>query len=279
MSDGPALDPAKPLAGRSVIVTRTREQAAALARPLEALGAEVIALPVIEIVDPADWAPVDIAIAHLTDYDWVVFTSTNGVERLVARVREHGLEPAERFASAGVRIAAVGTATAERLASAGVRADAVPASRDFRAEGLIEAFRVLGAGDEGHRWRVLLPRALEAREILPDTLRELGCEVDVVPVYRTITASPDPALVARLAQGGVDAVTFTSGSTVRNFLALLKTQHLEPRQVMEHLTVASIGPVTTQALEERGYEPDVEAAQPTMAAMAAAVGEYFRARA
>jgi uroporphyrinogen III methyltransferase / synthase len=167
MVDTAATASEGPLAGRSVIVTRTSAQAAALAEPLKGLGAEVIAVPVIEIVDPEDWSSVDIAVAHLSDYDWVILTSTNGADRFLARVREHGLEPAERLASAGVRVAAVGSATAERLTAAGVRVDTVPPKGDFRAEGLVDAFRNLGAGRDGCHWRMLVPRALEAREVLP----------------------------------------------------------------------------------------------------------------
>lgn len=278
MTDVRPTDPTKPLAGRSVIVTRTREQAASLADLLEALGADVIAMPVIEIIDPVDWSGVDIAIARLSDYDWVVLTSTNGVDRFFARVREHGLEPAERLASAGVRVAAVGSATAARLATQGVRSDIVPASGDYRAEGLIDAFRELCAcheGAPGRRWRVLIPRAMEARQILPESLRELGCEVDVIPVYRTIAATPDPSTVQRLKSGVVDAIAFTSGSTVRNFLDLLEKQGLDPREIMDCLVVASIGPVTTEALRKRGFEPSIEAAEATVPALAAAMGEYF----
>ncbi len=262
-----------PLAGRSVIVTRTREQAAALVEPLEELGADVLALPVIAIVEPEDWGQVDIAIAHLSDYDWVVLTSSNGVDRFLTRVREHGLDPAERLASSGVNVAAVGSATASRLQSAGVTVDLVP--RDFRAEGLIEAFR---DADVCHGRRVLIPRALEAREILPETLRELGCEVDVVPVYRTVPAEPDLDVLDRIRKGSVDAVTFTSGSTVRNFIALLDKVGLDAGAHMKRLVVASIGPVTTEALRKRGFDADVEAAESTMPALADALARYFSAK-
>jgi uroporphyrinogen III methyltransferase/synthase len=270
MADASYSESVLPLAGRSVIVTRTREQAAELVEPLEELGAEVLSLPVIAIVEPDDWGQVDIAIAHLSDYDWLVLTSTNGVDRFLARVREHGLDPAERLASSGVNVAAVGSATAARLQSAGVAVDLVP--RGFHAEGLVDAFR---DSDACHGRRVLIPRALDAREVLPESLRELGCEVDVVPVYRTVPADPDAVVLDRIRKGTVDAVTFTSGSTVRNFIALLDKVGLDAARHMQRLVVASIGPVTTEALKRRGFEPDVEAIESTMTALAAAVGAHY----
>ena len=257
---------ARPLSGRTVIVTRTREQAAALAEPLEALGAEVLAFPVLEVVDPDDWAPIDAAIGHLSDYDWIVFTSTNAVDRFFRRFGEIA---GDTQALGSARLAAVGSATAARLRSRGLEPSLVP--DDFRAEGLVEEFRRLAASEERVHWRVLIPRALEAREILPDALRELGCEVDVAPVYRTVAATPDPAVLARLRAGTVDAVTFTSGSTVRNFIAALESAGLDPTEVMGRLVVASIGPVTTASLRKRGYQADVEGAESTMPALAEAL--------
>jgi len=164
----------------------------------------------------------------------------------------------------------VGSATAARLEAAGVRVDLVP--REFRGEGLADAFR---EAEVCHGCRVLIPRALEAREILPATLRELGCEVDVVPVYRTVPAEPDHAVLDRIRTGTVDAVTFTSGSTVRNFVTLLDKVGLDAGKQMEQLVVASIGPVTTEALRKRGFEPDVEASESTMPALAEALGAYY----
>jgi uroporphyrinogen III methyltransferase/synthase len=161
-----------PLNGRSVIVTRTLAQAHTLAKPLEALGAEVLAFPVLETVDPKDWGPLDAAIADLASYDWVVLTSTNGVDRFLKRFRA---VKGSRDAILGAKFAAVGSATAEKLATHGLPPALVPA--DFRAEGLVEAFRELGAGPG---CRVLIPRAEDAREILPDELGAMGCDVDVV---------------------------------------------------------------------------------------------------
>jgi len=258
-----------PLSGRSVVVTRTREQAAALAEPLEALGAEVLAFPVLETVDPEDWGPADAAIADLASYDWVVLTSTNGVERFLRRFKAGG---GSKEALLSRKFAAVGSATAEKMRKHGIPPTLVP--EDFRAEGLVDAFASMGACDG---WRVLVPRALEAREILPDALREMGCTVDVVPVYRVVPAAPDPAVLERLSAGSVDVLTFTSGAIAKAFLASVTGAGLDAGAVMSRSVVASIGPVTTTALRATGYEADIEARESTMASLAAAVAEYFSA--
>ncbi len=260
---------AGPLEGRSVIVTRRHDQAASLAEPLEALGAEVVAFPVIDIVPPENWTPADEAARRIEDYDWVVFTSANAVAEFLNRASAvTGDEPVHVLAKPWV--AAVGKSTARTLEAIGVQVDLVP--EDARAEGLATAFDEMGAGPG---WKVLIPRAEEAREVLPDALRASGAEVDVVVVYRTVPAEPDPAVVERLRAGGVDAVTFTSGSTVRHFVERLADAGLDPSGQMEHLVVASIGPVTTRALEKRGFHADVEAAEATMGSLAAALAAHY----
>ncbi|MDZ4168071.1 MAG: uroporphyrinogen-III synthase [Coriobacteriia bacterium] len=249
----------EPLAGRSVVVTRTREQSRSLAAPLEALGAEVIVCPVIAIVDPPDTGPADEAIAHLGEYDWVVLTSVNAVERLLALMGACGCS---LDALAATQVAAVGDATAQALEDAGVTVGLLP-PEEFSAEGLIDEFVARGVGPG---WRILVPRALKAREVLPQTLRGLGAVVDVVPVYQTVAAEPDPKVVERLRQG-VDAVTFTSPSTVRNFLAVLEAAGLVVDATLGHTVLASIGPVTSEALVEAGLVADVEADPSTVPAL------------
>lgn len=246
-----------PLAGRFVVVTRSAEQSRALAAPLEAAGATVLASPAIAIVDPPDTAAVREAIGQLTGYTWIVFTSANAVERFDDLGGGEGLRACPHPA-----IAVVGTATAAALRARGMEPDLIPG--DYRAEGLVAAFTELGVGSG---WRVLIPRALEAREILPDTLCELGAVVDVVPVYRTVAAEPDPQVVERLSAGEVDAVTFTSPSTVRNFLEGLRTAGLDPAVALDGVVLASIGPVTTDALAEAGLVASVEAEPSTVEAL------------
>jgi uroporphyrinogen III methyltransferase/synthase len=256
-----------PLAGRRVVITRARAQARKLAEPLEALGAEVLAMPVLEVTDPPDPSAVDAAIRELPSYDWLVLTSTNAVDRFFAR-----LVFVDRTAEAlsHVKIAAVGRATAGYLREKGVEPDLVP--EDSRAEGLVAAFRALGVG-EG--CRVLLPRALVAREVLPDELRAMGAQVDVVPAYQTVPVEADPAVIELLREGGIDVVTFTSGAIARAFVSALREAGLDPEEVLSRVVVASIGPVTTGELAEMGYRPAVEAPKAMMASLAQAVGEYF----
>jgi uroporphyrinogen III methyltransferase/synthase len=234
----------RPLFGRSVVVTRAREQASELRQRLEALGAEVIELPAIAI------ERVDFALPPLDRYTWLVFTSANGVTAFL----ERGLTPAglDVRVLAGMRIAAIGPGTAAALAERGLRADLVP--ERFVAESLLDAFPVPSSEGE----RVLLARAERARDVLPAGLVERGYEVDVLGVYRTVHAAPDPALVDRVRRGEVDALTFTSSSTVTNLCDLLGG--VPERQPL----VASIGPVTSRTAKERGLRVDIEATEHTI---------------
>jgi uroporphyrinogen III methyltransferase/synthase len=256
-----------PLRGRSVVVTRPLDQARALAEPLAALGAEVLAMPVLEVVDPPDSGPIDDAIRELASFDWVVLTSSNAVDRFFARLR---CAEASAEGLSAVKVAAVGSATADRMREQGVEPDLVPARA--RAEGLVEAFRELGVGSG---CRVLVPRALKAREVLPDALREMGAEVEVAPVYQVVPVEPDPGVVARLREGTVDCVTFTSGAIAREFVNALEAAGLDAGDVMSRLVLATIGPVTTDDLEVIGYRAGIEAPQATMRSLAEAIAEYF----
>jgi uroporphyrinogen III methyltransferase / synthase len=261
------IDMAEPLAGRCVLVTRTREQAHSLVDPLEALGAEVLSMSVLETADPADWAPVDAAIRAIGSYDWVIFTSTNGVDRFLARFREvHG----DYTNLITTCIAAVGSATAHRLRAAGFPPALVP--EDFRAEGLIAAFSEIDVEECRH---VLIPRAEEGREVLPAALRKMGCEVDVIVVYRTVPTHPDPAIIQRLRDGAVDVGTFTSGAIAKAFLSAVSSAGLDTDEVMRGMAVASIGPITSEALRQLGYEADIEAEESTMGALVNAILYHY----
>ncbi len=229
----------RPLFGRTIVVTRAREQASGLRLRLEELGAEVLELPAIEIT------PIDVTVPELGRYEWLVFTSANGVRAFF----HDGLAPAglDARALAGVRLAAIGPGTAHALGTRGLRADLIP--ERFVAESLLEAFPPPSTPGA----RVLVARAEVARDILPDGLTERGYAVDVLPVYRTRPATPDPALVARVVEGRFDAVTFTSSSTVDNFCS-----QVDPRPDPFPLVV-SIGPVTSATAVERGLRVDAEA--------------------
>jgi uroporphyrinogen III methyltransferase/synthase len=234
----------RPLFGRTVVVTRAREQASELRARLTHLGASVVELPSIAI------EPIDVALPELSGYAWVVFTSVNGVHAFFDR----GLAPAGLDARAlgGTRVAAIGPGTAAALADRGIRVDLVP--ERFVAESLLEAFPDPG----GSGARVLLARAAQARDVLPDGLAARGYAVDVVSVYRTVTAAPDPDALARVRAGGVDAVTFTSSSTVRNFVDLVGPLP-DPGP-----PVVSIGPVTSATARELGLDVTAEASEHTI---------------
>jgi len=246
---------ARPLFGRSIVVTRAREQVSGLRARLETLGAEVLELPTIR-VEPADFE-----LPELDSYGWVVFTSVNGVGALFDR----GLAPVglDARALAGVRLAAIGPGTADALARRGLSVDLVPGR--FVAEGLLEAFPAPTRTGE----RVLLPRAREARDVLPEGLGERGYEVDVLAVYRTVRGDPDPAALERVRRDEVDAITFTSSSTVRNFCdAVGELSAPQP-------AVVSIGPVTSATARERGLTVSAEATEHTIDGLVERTVEYL----
>jgi len=263
----------KPLFGRTIVVTRSRAQASDLSVKLIDLGAEVLEFPVIRVTDPDSWEPVDQAVSNLQVYDWVVFTSVNGVERFFGRM-EHMDVDARQLA--GCRVAAIGPATAARCMERGIRPDYVPG--EYRAEGVLEGFCERGVGEGS---RILIPRALEAREVLPDTLRERGAIVDVVPVYQTVLGQGEPSVVQRLAEGSIDVVTFTSSSTVKNFFQLAEEglpQGTSVADTMADVLVASIGPITSDTARDNGLTVGVEATEYTIHGLVQAMMDYYAAR-
>lgn len=233
----------RPLFGRRVLVTRTRQQASALSEALRAAGAEPVELPVIEVTEPLDGgAALRSAAGDLSAYDWVVLTSPNGAERLLAAVAAAGGD-ARSFGSA--RVAAIGPSTAAVLAAGGIRADLLP--ERFVAESLLDAFPAPGAGDRG---RVLLARAEVARDVLPDGLRAHGWAVEVVDAYRTVPATlTDEQRALGL---GADIITFTSSSSVERFLESAGVDAVPP-------VVACIGPITAGTARQHGLTVDIEA--------------------
>jgi uroporphyrinogen III methyltransferase / synthase len=242
-----------PLAGRSVVVTRTREQASELSAGLAALGATPIEMATIAVAEAGDGgAALREAVARLSSYDWVVLTSANSVERLFGALTD-------ARALAGVRVAAIGAGTAAALSAHGVAADLVP--QGYVGEALVEAFRPLGGGG-----RVLLPRAAVARDVVPDGLREIGFEVDVVEAYRTVRPELSPALLASVA--AADAVTFTASSTVTGFLELAGLARIPP-------VVACIGPITAATARQAGVKVDAVAEEHSIAGLLAALVSLF----
>jgi uroporphyrinogen III methyltransferase/synthase len=228
-------------------VTRAREQASELRAQLESLGATVLELPSIVI------EPLPFEVPDLAQYAWVVFTSVNGVTHFF----ERGLHTCGRDARAlgAVRVAAIGPGTATALTRYGINADLVP--ERFVAESLLDAMPAPAAPHD----RVLLARAEKARDVLPEGLHALGYEADVLAVYRTVPATPDPDDLARVRAGAVDAITFTSSSTVENFCDVVGA--IDDAQPL----VVSIGPITSKTAQARGLRVDAQADPHTIAGL------------
>jgi uroporphyrinogen III methyltransferase/synthase len=249
-----------------VLVTRARAQSAELARLLEAAGAEVMHHAAIEIVPPLSWESLDEVIAEPGSFQRVVFTSTNGVDAFFARSATLSCDVPLR----GVKVAAVGRATADSLRAHGVEPDLVP--EKFQASELLPLL-----GDDQRGLRTAIVRALEGREVLVDELRARGGDVHVAVAYETKKAASIPDdLRAALAGGEIDALTFTSPSTVEGTFSHLSGAELE--LVLASCVIVSIGPVTTKALARFGAMDVVEAAESTVEGLAAAVVEQFTRR-
>jgi len=252
----------RPLFGRSVLVTRALTQASNLALALEQLGAEVLQTPVIRIESMADSADMRNAVRCAGEFDWMVFTSVNGVDAFRKTLDLEGLDVR---VLAGVKLAAIGGPTAARLREIGLRVDLVP--KRFVAEGLLEAFDALDAMTGK---KCLIPRSEIARPLLVDGLRERGAEVQEVSAYRTVAgdAFPDEA-VARLENGGIDLVTFTSSSTVTNFIDALPEKRRSA--IVPRIKGASIGPITSETMRERGVSIVATAKESTIPALVEAI--------
>ncbi|SFW40329.1 uroporphyrinogen-III C-methyltransferase [Selenomonas ruminantium] len=249
----------RPLFGKRILVTRARSQASKLTAKLENLGAEVLETPAIALADPVDnYAALDKAIDHVADYHWLIFTSANGVGRFFARMFKAGKDAR---ALGYAKIAAIGSATAEKLKQYGLVADVIP--QEYRAEGVVEALK----GKLPPHAKILIPRAEEAREVLPDTLREMGAEVEVAPAYRTVCGQVDgEALAAELKEGRIDMVTFTSSSTVKNLVNIIGSA-----EVLKSVKTACIGPVTADTAKSLGIEPDIIAKEYTIDGLVEAI--------
>jgi uroporphyrinogen III methyltransferase/synthase len=245
----------RPLCGARLLVAGSRGTSERLRDRLTALGADVMMQPVVRITDPPDWAPVDAALERLDQYDWLVFSSGNGVDHLVRRVFEHGGD-VRRLGC--VKLAAVGAGTAERLARYHLQADF--AFEQFSAESLAQAL----VGQAEAR-RFLLAEATKGWDVLVDELQAAGSLVDQIAVYdRVEVEAPNPEVVAALSSGDVDWVTVTSSATARSLVRLYG-------DALRHARIASLSPLTSSALRDVGYEPAVEAFPHTVAGLVDAI--------
>lgn len=262
-----AMGNREPLAGKTIVITRAQHQAAEFSRRLTDLGAQVIEFPTIEIVPPDSWGPLDEAIDNLCAYDWVVFTSANGVRSFVRRLRERGKGIDELK---GIRFCAIGPRTAGEMKGANIAVHVVPS--EYRAEAVVESLKKEGLMGK----RVLLARAQKAREILPRDLREHGAQVDVVPVYQTVRGRGETSQFLRLLEDRrIDAIAFTSSSTVSNFMGMFSSNKDELLRGLAHVAIAVIGPITRERAVELGLPVHIGPAEYTIPALTQAMAEYF----
>ena len=253
------------LFGKTVVVTRARAQASELVRRLSDLGAACLECPTIKVVRPEDWSPLDAAIDNIGTYDWLVFTSVNGVSFFFERLYE---KEKDVRALKDVSTAAIGPATAKRLRDFGLKSDIVPET--YQAESIVEAFKQEPMNGK----RVLLPRAKEARPVLPVQLRKMGAIVDEIAAYQTEqTRENVDVLIKRLEEDSIDLLTFTSSSTVKNFKALLPPERFE--SLTEGVSVASIGPITTETARELGFKVDIMARDYTIDGLCEAILKHY----
>ncbi|WP_238492473.1 uroporphyrinogen-III C-methyltransferase [Desulfotruncus alcoholivorax] len=252
----------KPLFGQRILVTRSREQASVLSRLIENLGGEPVEFPTITIADPDDFEPLDKAIKHIETYDWIVFTSVNGVKSFIKRFQYFNRDIRDLK---GIRLCAIGPQTGKELRSMALYVDYIPA--EYRAEEIVEGLKhKISSGD-----RILLPRADIARKLLPESLRALGAEVDEVIAYRTLaTSSNAGAIKEMLAKGKINIITFTSSSTVRNFITLLG---IEPSDtsLLKNTKIACIGPITVKTAADLGLRCDIVAHEYTIPGLVKAI--------
>ena len=258
-----------PLAEKTIVVTRAREQAGEFASALKKLGADVFLFPTIEIAPPESYADLDEAISNFADYDWLVFTSVNGVEHFLSRLGALNLEIADLDL---LRVCAVGEATAERLRLAQIHLDIIPA--DSSAEGVFEELRNY-VGDDFADLRFLLPRSEIAREILPQKLIEAGAIVRNPVAYRTVL--PEFTDVSRLKSlllvGSIDCVTFTSPSTFKNFAQIFGNSDLSI--LLKGVKIACIGETTARAIRESNLTVHIISEEATSSAFARAISEHL----
>ena len=260
---------ARPLFGKRVLVTRPREQATELVEQLEAMGADAIEAPMIRILPPEDFAPLDEACAGVSQFDWIVFASANAVDAFFDRLLAG---PQDVRALSGVKLCVVGSATGDRLSDYGLKVDLEPT--EFRGEAVVRA--ITAAGSVSGK-KILLPRADVGREVIADELRKQGADVTEVTAYRTVVAEPErdgePDIYRMLLERRIDVVTFTSPSAVRNFVRVLGAE--PAADLLGGTLVASIGPVTAEAAAQYKIQTTIMPATYTIPALVSAIVAHF----
>ena len=260
---------ARPLFGRRILITRPREQATELVELVESMGAEAIEAPMIRIVPPDDYGPLDEACARAGTFDWIIFSSTNAVDPFIDRLLR---TPHDLRELKGVKLCVVGPAAADRLARYGLKVDLMPS--EYRADAILHALAETG---DMRGLQILLPRADIGGELLAEGLRKQGAEVAEVVAYRTLVAEPqredEPDIYRMLLERRIDVVTFTSASAVRHFVDVLGPE--PAADLLRTTVVASIGPVTAEATAQYNIQTKVVPAQSTIPALVDAIVDYF----
>lgn len=252
------------LAGARVLVGRARHQASALSSGLKTFGAEVIEIPFIEIKPPRSYKPLDRALHEISEYDWLILTSVNTVEALAERMKRQRISVTQ---FSHLSIAAIGPSTRKSAEALGLNITLVP--KQYIAESVVERLGSKVAGK-----RVLLARARVARDVIPRELRKIAAKVDVVEAYQTVVPAASKKKLRSLmtdAKRRPHIVTFTSSSTVRNFVELLGGRRRPPSAALQGIQFASIGPVTSATLREFGLHPHIEAAEYTIPGLIRAI--------
>ena len=259
---------ARPLFGKRILVTRPKDQSMELVERLEALGAEAVEAPMIRILPPEDFAPLDEACARAGDFDWIVFSSVNAVDAFMERLLAG---PKDLRALGGVRLCGVGPATAEQLEDYGLKVDLTPP--EYRADAVL---RVLSESGELRGLKILLPHADIGREVIAEELRKQGAEVTEVVAYRTVAVEADregePDIYRMLLERSIDVVTFTSASAVRNFVRLLGAE--PAADLLGTTVVACIGPVTAEAASQLNIQTTIQPSNYTIPALVDAIAKY-----
>ena len=254
----------KPLFGKGIVITRPEAQAEEFADLLHAEGARVIHFPTIKIVPPEDYHDLDHAMGRLSHYQWIIFTSANGVSFFLNRLQELGRDIRDLK---DIRICTIGPATAATIEKLGIRVDLIP--EEFISEGVVKAFQEFNIKDN----RILLPRAEQARDVIPEGLMKLGAKVDIVTAYRTVNSGKDKSELDELMdEGKVDVITFTSPSTVMNFMEIMGKKYAVP----PHVKIACIGPVSAAAAKKAGFPPDIIQERYTIPGLVETLVEYYK---
>ena len=253
----------KPLFGKGIVITRPEKQADDLAQLLAKQGANPISFPTIKIVGPPGWRKLDAALKKIDKYDWIIFTSANGVQFFFNRLLEKGKDIRDLK---GIKICCIGPATAKQVEARGIKVDLVP--DEFIAEGILASFAAMNLRGK----KILIPRAAKARDILPQGLKKKGASVDVVTAYQSVNSGRKKEEFEELfTENKVDVITFTSSSTVTNFVKIMGHDYSLP----PHVQIACIGPISAQTARKAGFNIDIQQEEYTIEGLVQALIDYF----